>query len=123
MMKNDNVKDCNNCDSIILSFQDEYDKYISDVQVLLSNENMHLGEEIEGVIRSSLRLLEFCRKDLQDLETYRTKFTPVSPMELEMSDLKKCHIGRCKCGQLLIESRHICCPKCLQFIDWSCKDC
>lgn len=132
MMTNNHGCDheCNNdqmheicVDHIPLTFQDGYDEYVANVFNLLQDEKVELDEKTEATLKLGKHLLEIYRHSLQELELYREKYTPVPPLEMEMSALKNCHIGKCKCGQLLIENRDRCCPKCKQFIDWSCKDC
>jgi hypothetical protein len=111
--------DACNVDDKPMSFQDEYDKYVKDVYELLNDENRTLDTDVEDVLKDSLRVMDKYRHDMQELELYQKKFTPESPLNVEMSELKKCLIGQCRCGQLLLQKRDICCPKCHQFVDWN----
>lgn len=98
-------------------FQDEYDQYITDANHILAyTEN--LDEYIEHTLRLGIHILEKYRHCIQELDFYKFKFTPILPKDLEMSNIKKCFIGKCYCGQLLIEDKDRCCPKCNQFIFW-----
>lgn len=118
-----NPKDHEMCvDHVGLSFQDEYDRFVAGVHDALTS-GVVLDEATIATLRLGLHVVEHYKHDVQELELYQEKFTPKKPLDLEMSNLKKCHIGRCRCGQLLVESRDRCCPKCNQFIDWTCKDC
>lgn len=99
-------------------FQDEYDEYVAEVSEIINNSEIILEERVSDALKRSITLMDKFRFGLQDLEFYRKKFTPMIPLDVETSNLKKCKIGRCSCGQLLVESKHQCCPKCMQFIDW-----
>lgn len=104
---------------IELPFQEEYDDFVKRLSYILNDSARDIDEDIEQLLRKSLDIFEKYRKGLQDLEYYKMKFNPVRPKDMVKSQIKKCKIGHCQCGELLIESRGICCRKCRQFIDWS----
>lgn len=100
------------------NFQDQADEYIRLVSLLINNTENPLDSEVDTVLRMGASIVQYSNCRMKDLEYYKSKFTPVVPEDLEVSSLKKCHIGKCQCGQLLIEDRHICCPRCKQMIAW-----
>lgn len=100
-------------------FQDQYDQYIRNVSVILNNPDIEVDEFTESTLRLGISILEYYRHSIQELEFYQHKYTKIPPLDMEMSEIKKCHIGKCRCGQLLIEYKDKCCPRCSQFIDWT----
>lgn len=102
-------------------FQDEYDKYVTQVSMILNGAEP-ITPLIEGTLRDSLVIVEECRRNKKDLDYFREKFNAVPPLELEMSSLKNCYIGKCRCGQFLIQNRDHCCPRCRQFVAWPPKE-
>lgn len=102
----------------IRDIQDQVDEYIRNSSTLINGQDNLLDPLAEHTLRIGLSILEYYRHSLKELDYYRMKFTRVPPEDVEMSKIKNCHIGRCRCGQLLLESRDKCCPKCSQFILW-----
>lgn len=104
--------------------QDLVDDYIKNTSQILSNPTDPVSPFVKATLYRGLEIMHLCKKDLDELDFYRMKYTPVLPDELEISNLKNCYIGKCKCGQLLLQSKDKCCPKCNQFIFWPPKpDC
>lgn len=111
------------------SFQDLADKYIKDASAILNPDgDLALHEDIASTLRLGLDVIHQCIYAMNELNFYKMKYTKVPPLDLELSKIKKCHIGKCRCGQLLLQERDSCCPKCNQFIAWppipkgSCKN-
>lgn len=122
MSINPNDYKLNDCQEIKLnldeSIQDQMDDFISCASVILNNAVNPPEEFTASTLRMALAIMHRCKLSLRELDYYRQKFTPVKPDDLEMSAIKKCYIGKCKCGQLLIQSKDRCCPRCNQFVDW-----
>lgn len=116
--KNEYNFDCEFTDDIDVPYQHEYDEYTSKLNYYFNEDEPSLADA-KTLLKHGLSILEKYREDLKELEIYRIKFHPVRPLDMELSNLKKGYIGRCRCGQLLIENKHTCCPKCYQFIDWT----
>lgn len=104
---------------IDIPFQEVYDDFIDDLNSYFEDDTIDLTSKEVELLRRSLKILEKYRQDMQELEFYRMKFNPVRPLDMEISNLKKGYIGRCRCGQLLVQGKDICCPKCHQFVDWT----
>lgn len=102
----------------IRDIQDQTDEYIRNTSAIINNPDALVDHLTEHTLRIGLSILEYYRHSLKELDFYRMKFTKIPPEDVEMSKIKNCHIGRCRCGQLLLESRDKCCPKCSQFILW-----
>lgn len=98
--------------------QDKLDEYIRNTHVIINNPDKLVDETTEQTLRLGLSIMDYYRQNLKELDFYRMKFTKVPPIKVELSQIKKCYIGECKCGQLLLESRDKCCPRCSQFVLW-----
>lgn len=98
--------------------QDQIDEYARCAAIIINDPDNPPNEFVASTLRLGLATLGRCKLSLRELQYFREKFTKVKPSDVEMSAIKNCYIGKCKCGQLLIQSRDRCCPRCNQFIDW-----
>lgn len=101
------------------SLENQFIDYTKNVSAIIHSPDLNIDDFTAQTLRQGIYIMEQCKHSLQELDFYRQKYTRVRPTDVEMSVAKNCKIGRCKCGQLLIEYRDRCCPKCSQFIDWS----
>lgn len=99
------------------NFYDDMDLYNSNVYKIL-NSSESIDEFTRETLMLGLKIINRCKHELSDLDFYRKKFTAIVPLDLELSPIRKCYIGRCSCGQLLIQDKGNCCAKCLQMISW-----
>lgn len=123
-MRNDNEKPdviqeaSKNLDVSLENIFDKIEQYNNGIHEAYKDHCHPLSRDAWYNFLLGQNIIRFLLRDLEEIEIYRRKFTKVRPEEIEMSKIKKCHIGKCKCGQLLIESKDRCCPRCNQFIDW-----
>lgn len=102
-----------------ISMEQQFIDYTKNVSAIIHSPDLNVDKFVEQTLRQGIFIMEQCKHSLQELDFYRQKYTRVRPTDVEMSATRGCKIGRCKCGQLMIEYRDRCCPKCSQFVDWS----